>query len=65
MSVFGLEFEQVWPKAGELAEVSDYGKILMKQCEGIKKPRENDVDINEFMVKSSNFPLEVGSGIDQ
>lgn len=59
MSIFGKEFEQVWPKAGCALQLTDFGKKLLKQCENIKKPEETEVDINEFKRQSSNFPLEV------
>lgn len=60
MSMFGKEFEQIWPKAGSQLNLSEFGRKLLKQCETIKKPDNKEVDINEFKRKSSNFPLEVG-----
>lgn len=63
MSIFGKEFEQVWPKAGCGLQLTDFGKKLLKQCENIKKPEETEVDINEFKRQSSNFPLEVTQAI--
>lgn len=59
MSIFGPEFEQIWPKAGSVLKLTEFGKRLLKQCENIKKPENVDVDIEAFMKKSSEFPLEV------
>ncbi|XP_046801852.1 uncharacterized protein LOC111675900 [Lucilia cuprina] len=61
MSMFGAEFEQIWPKAGTQLKLSEFGRKLLKQCETIKKPENKEVDINEFKRKSSNFPLEFGT----
>uniref|UniRef100_A0A1I8NIN0 Uncharacterized protein n=1 Tax=Musca domestica TaxID=7370 RepID=A0A1I8NIN0_MUSDO len=61
MSIFGPEFEQIWPKAGSALKLTEFGKRLLKQCESIKKPENADVDIEAFMKKSSEFPLEFGS----
>ncbi|XP_013114322.2 uncharacterized protein LOC106095541 isoform X4 [Stomoxys calcitrans] len=61
MSIFGPEFEKIWPKAGAALQLTEFGKKLLKQCENIKKPEQKDVDINEFKRKSSNFPLEFGT----
>ncbi|XP_073835318.1 uncharacterized protein isoform X1 [Musca autumnalis] len=61
MSIFGPQFEQVWPKAGTGLMLSEFGKKLLKQCENIKKPENTEVDIEAFMKKSSEFPLEFGS----
>ncbi|XP_075155315.1 ADP-ribosylarginine hydrolase CG2909-like [Haematobia irritans] len=60
MSIFGSEFEMIWPKAGSVLKLTDFGKNLMKQCKDIRKPQQKAVDINEFKRKSSNFPLEFG-----
>lgn len=62
MSMFGAEFEQIWPKAGSQLKLSEFGRKLLKQCETVKKPECKEVDINEFKRKSSNFPLEVSTG---
>lgn len=59
MSMFGKEFEQIWPKAGTPLKLTEFGRKLLKQCETVKKPEQKEVDINEFKRKSSNFPLEV------
>ncbi|XP_075155851.1 ADP-ribosylarginine hydrolase CG2909-like isoform X1 [Haematobia irritans] len=61
MSIFGPEFEKIWPQAGTTLQLSDFGKKLLKQCENIKKPEQKDVDLDEFKRKSSNFPLEFGT----
>uniref|UniRef100_A0A1A9X4N1 Uncharacterized protein n=1 Tax=Glossina brevipalpis TaxID=37001 RepID=A0A1A9X4N1_9MUSC len=61
MSIFGPEFEKIWPAAGSSLKFSDYGKTLLKKCLDIKKPEMKDVDIQEFKRKSSNFPLEFGT----
>ncbi|XP_011296476.2 uncharacterized protein LOC101898587 isoform X4 [Musca domestica] len=61
MSIFGPEFDQIWPKAGSALKLTEFGKRLLKQCENIKKPENVDVDIEAFMKKSSEFPLEFGS----
>ncbi|XP_065364615.1 uncharacterized protein LOC135957750 isoform X1 [Calliphora vicina] len=61
MSMFGAEFEQIWPKAGSQLKLTEFGRKLLKQCETIKKPECKEVDINEFKRKSSNFPLEFGT----
>lgn len=59
--MFGPEFEQIWPKAGSQLKLTAFGRKLLKQCESVKKPEQQEVDINEFKKKSSNFPLEVGT----
>uniref|UniRef100_A0A1L8ECA9 Uncharacterized protein n=1 Tax=Haematobia irritans TaxID=7368 RepID=A0A1L8ECA9_HAEIR len=61
MSIFGPEFEKIWPQAGTTLQLSDFGKKLLKQCENIKKPEQKEVDLDEFKRKSSNFPLEFGT----
>ncbi|XP_073835321.1 uncharacterized protein [Musca autumnalis] len=61
MSKFGSEFEQVWPKAGTGLILSEFGKKLLKECENIKQPHNIEVDVEAFMKKSSEFPLEFGS----
>uniref|UniRef100_A0A1A9UPI8 Uncharacterized protein n=1 Tax=Glossina austeni TaxID=7395 RepID=A0A1A9UPI8_GLOAU len=61
MSIFGAEFEKIWPAAGSSLKFSDYGKTLLKQCLDVKKPETTNVDIHEFKRKSSNFPLEFGT----
>uniref|UniRef100_A0A1B0ATB3 Uncharacterized protein n=1 Tax=Glossina palpalis gambiensis TaxID=67801 RepID=A0A1B0ATB3_9MUSC len=61
MSIFGAEFEKIWPAAGSSLNFSDYGKTLLKKCLDVKKPETINVDIHEFKRKSSNFPLEFGT----
>ena len=43
MSMFGKEFEQIWPKAGSQLKLSEFGRKLLKQCETIKKPDSKEV----------------------
>ncbi|XP_067636706.1 uncharacterized protein [Eurosta solidaginis] len=61
MSIFGTEFEQVWPKAGSAIKLTEFGKKLLHKCLKVEKPNVAHVDIKRFIRKSSNFPIEFGT----
>ncbi|XP_053951688.1 uncharacterized protein LOC128859041 isoform X1 [Anastrepha ludens] len=61
MSVFGAEFDEVWPKTGSTMELTDFGKKLLHKCLKVEKPDGSHIDIQSFIKKSSNFPVEFGT----
>uniref|UniRef100_W8BF98 Uncharacterized protein n=1 Tax=Ceratitis capitata TaxID=7213 RepID=W8BF98_CERCA len=61
MSTFGAEFEQIWPKAGSTVKLSDFGKKLLQKCLKVEKPDIKHIDVESFIKKSSNFPVEFGT----
>lgn len=58
-STFGTKFQEIWPEHGSDIKLTDFGKNLLQQCEIIVKPNANLIDLQEFMKKSSDFPIEV------
>lgn len=59
MSVFGKEFEQNWPLIDVDRNLTKYGRKLLEKCKQTEKPVAKDIDIQEFIEKSANFPIEV------
>ncbi|KAM7350261.1 uncharacterized protein ACRADG_008877 [Cochliomyia hominivorax] len=59
MSVFGKEFEQIWPPINYNRNLSPFGVKLLKKCLKVFDTNKNlEVDLEEFKEKSELFPLE-------
>lgn len=67
MSTFGKEVDAIWPPIDvELQPISKFGQKLLEQCKTLKKPDpEARVDVELFMRRSTDFPLEVESATPQ
>jgi len=62
MSSFGIEFEGRWPSPGAvLMEITEFGRNLLEKCKKVEKPFKTDVKIQDFMKKSSDFPIQFGT----
>lgn len=54
-SIFGSEFDEIWPKS--LPKYTEFGLNLLRSCENIKKPK--NVNFNEVCKQSSEFSIKV------
>lgn len=59
MSTFGKEFEQIWPCKDFNTNLTKYGLKLLKKCLQETPKNSKEVDLEDFKLKSENFPLEV------
>ncbi|XP_013114317.1 uncharacterized protein LOC106092101 [Stomoxys calcitrans] len=58
MSVFGKEFDKDWPLFHFDRKLTKFGEKLLLKCRKIEKPDNINVNIEEFMAKSEDFPIE-------
>ncbi|XP_037936611.1 uncharacterized protein LOC119670427 [Teleopsis dalmanni] len=61
MSIFGEEFEKIWPKSDTKIKLTDFGEKMLKKCETILKPNTSEIDINDIISRSSEFPIKFGT----
>lgn len=59
MSVFGKEFIKDWPLNDFDRNLTNFGQQLLQKCLEVEKPCIKAINIQEFMQKSNEFPLEV------
>ncbi|XP_005177357.2 uncharacterized protein LOC101890579 [Musca domestica] len=58
MSMFGKEFENDWPPSGIDKNLTKFGQKLIEKCRSIEKPQAKNIEIEDFLEKSSNFPID-------
>lgn len=58
-SIFGKEFEEQWPLKEFDKNLTKYGQKLLRKCLEVEKPLAKEINREEFMEKSQQFPIEV------
>ncbi|XP_037826127.1 LOW QUALITY PROTEIN: uncharacterized protein LOC119614105 [Lucilia sericata] len=58
MPLFGKDFHNDWPTYDFDKHLTPFGQDLIQKCLDIEKPKEQLVDIQEFMQKSNEFPIK-------
>ncbi|XP_065364599.1 uncharacterized protein LOC135957734 [Calliphora vicina] len=58
MSEFGHEFDNNWPSSEFVKNLTNFAQDLLQKCLVIEKPKAQQVDIQEFIQKSNEFPIK-------
>lgn len=61
MAEFGIEFDKDWPLHEFDKNLSEFGKQLLQKCLNIEKSIDKEINIQEFMKKSNEFPIRVSN----
>ncbi|XP_034119586.1 uncharacterized protein LOC117578272 isoform X1 [Drosophila albomicans] len=62
MTTFGDEVDAIWPQLdAQFQEITKFGQQLLQKCESVKPANpEAIIDVQAFIAKSTEFPLEFG-----